>query len=383
MNLLEAAQNFLHDGRPEAIPAMCSAVHHAGGPGFSFYWKFLDHLYGEGKRALVAELHENTDEADVMRIVSHYFLSGIAAHAFDIESCKAHLGRALAAASTHRDTLDKGEFSHDILHNVEGIERQFRLIAPDADLSGVAETVFDAGTAPFANSRFDFFVILSCNGIYFDRFGRTFLGTLDAIDPGLPCHIHVINPTEGFAADRAALETRFPHLRLTVEQGMENASYFAVRRFQIVGSLIRHYDKAALVADMDTVLLPPIRALNGLADVLVGQFRKPAIDPMLVTHLSLGYYANSPETLTFLGCLDRYITDRFPRAPLWMLDQCAVLTVSSILGRDMPGVAKFGYLDAPPIRAVDLERRLGLGLDKLQAEQDATLAEKYTLRTLI
>lgn len=370
MNVIDAAEDRLRAGRPGDVPEMFLALQANGQPGFGLYWEFLRKQFSEGKAETLEALHEATATDSPMGAASHYFLAALAVRNGDIDACKAHLHQTRTLMLLHRALLLRDDATRRVL---QGIANQESCIEPSLDLSGGAATAVSAPGDPFIDPAHDFFVLASCNGIYFDRFATAFAEALFGSLPDACCHIRVINPVPDSAL-LDSLPARFARLRLSVEEGPEEATYHACRRFQVAAGLMRHYRLSALVCDIDMALSPAVGAFDGLGQrVAGGVFKQTGADPMLFMPLGLSYFAYRPETLSYLDCLDRYLEAMLPRGYTWMLDQCAILTVTLL--------AESGRLPLPGDFALaDLAPALGHPLDDVIIGQDSTTAEKRELR---
>ena len=338
---------------------------HEGG-GFTGYWRGLRGLAEQGQGSLLAAIHQATPDENPLKSTTHYLMSGLAAHEGDIHACKGHLHQAMILIQKHLAELATDE---DAVHAIKSIMKQYALITPMIDTSAVPATVLGLDGVEAPDSSRGFFVFSSCNGTYFDRFGEAFVRSVCGRADAPACHLHIINPPWDSQPDRDALQKRYPALAITTEQGPQEATYYACRRFQVVASLIRHYRKAALVSDIDVVLTPAIRAFDDVGSTVAGVFKKSDLDPMLIMHLSLSYWACDPVTLSFADDVDRYLSHHMAQGYVWTLDQCAYLTCAL---RCQASETAFSV--------VDLAQVLGADLGQFQVNQPSSTDEKYDMR---
>ncbi len=375
MDLLQTATACIDEGRHADVPALFHSVQAQGENGLDGYLLFLKGLFEAGEWETVERIHDATLEAEPMSMASQYVLAGIRAHQGDIDDCKARLGSTLKLATRNADFLFREEKDLD---RVRMIMKEFALIQPDLPALDIPATEpVDAG-APFGATGHDFFALSSCNGLYFDRFAVGFVGSLFESWPEGCCHIHVMNPTPGFEARRDALLARHPNLRMSAEPLQDEASLYACRRLQVVGPLMRHHEKSALVSDIDVVWSPRVEEFHGLERIKAGIFKVHAFDPMLIMHLSLSYFRFAPETLTVVDYIDRYITGVIRQGYyMWMLDQSSVLTVDALARQGRP---PFDGPDWGGFEVADLAPVMGAALGDYQTNQDSDIQEKWSLR---
>ena len=296
-----------------------------------------------GAGSLLAAIHQATPDENPLKSTTHYLMSGLAAHEGDIHACKGHLHQAMILIQKHLAELATDE---DAVHAIKSIMKQYALITPMIDTSAVPATVLGLDGVKAPDSSRGFFVFSSCNGTYFDRFGEAFVRSVCGRADAPACHLHIINPPWDSQPARDALQKRYPALAITTEQGPQEATYYACRRFQVVASLIRHYRKAALVSDIDVVLTPAIRAFDDVGSTVAGVFKKSDLDPMLIMHLSP----------VLLGVRSRDVVLRGRRGPLSLSPHGAGLCL------DFGSVRVFDLRAAlPSLRNRILRRRPGPG----------------------
>lgn len=319
MNFEEFIQNCLTSQEYHKIPNICWSLQSQQGGGFAAYWDFVSQLAERKDWHLIQDIHAASPENNPLRGTTHYFMAGLAAQNNDIELCRDEMKSAMVLFQNHLQALATDERA---VHSIRSVMKQFALITPDIDLEDVPPTQIKIETE---GGEGTFFVLSSCNGIYFERFGERFVRSVLTASPDTICHIHLINSTAGSNKLQDKLSRELANVRFTVESGPQEATFYACRRLQVVGALMNHYDKAALVSDIDAELTSEISVFSGLSDTPAALFKRQVLDPMLIMHLSLSYYGRHEATIQFLDYLDRYLSRHLSQGFVWTLDQCALI----------------------------------------------------------
>ncbi|MBF0305577.1 MAG: tetratricopeptide repeat protein [Alphaproteobacteria bacterium] len=176
-------------------------------------------------------------------------------------------------------------------------------------------------------------VVSSCDGGYFDRYGRRFAETL-AATAGMPFHLHLhLIGADGGRAEELARRAGVASLSWTTQPdqargaGRDRSTYYACQRFLALPRLLRHYQRPVLLLDIDLVVLRPLALLlerAGAADVAaVGG--TPLLEPWNQLWADVLLLRPTPATLRFVDLVARYIGHFLDEgSPRWFLDQLAL-----------------------------------------------------------
>lgn len=361
MNFLQFSQTCLEQQDYATLVQACHTLQSQSGTGYEALEYVLDNLAQQGGEQHIESINKTVDDSHPLKGLILFYIAGLAAKQADITLCKKLMGQALAHLQKHLPFLVKND---NVLHSIKVKMKQLALITPDLDLSQQELTLFDVpdgtGIAPVA------VVVASCNGTYFDRFANAFIQSIPA---DMICHIVVTNPSSGFDERLKKLQESYKNLYVTTENGPDEATYYACRRFQVLHHLLSFYKCPVLVSDIDVTLNKRISELANLKNVSCALFKAKSLAPMLIMHLSLSVYFHTPQTLNFLRTLDRYLGHHLQQGYVWTLDQCAFLTCALTLQKTDKTFDVF-----------DLNQIQDYSLSAFQTNQHASYEEKLSLR---
>jgi hypothetical protein len=218
--------------------------------------------------------------------------------------------------------------------------------------------------------------LVSSNGLYFDRFAKSYVDSVEAL--GVRAHIHfqLIEPTVNSARQFEEMK-RYSSLKLSCETESREFRpvYLICRRFQVAHELMRKFRKPILITDIDIQVKPRLQELLKLrADSYdLALFEIPHTPPMLTCHCSLVLIQPTVVAESFLKLYSLYISKKLKEEPrLWVLDQCAMYVLSRLTAkRELKGLESLQW--------TDLHAVLSGSLDDYQVEQ-TNVAEKQSLR---
>jgi glycosyltransferase involved in cell wall biosynthesis/tetratricopeptide (TPR) repeat protein len=180
---------------------------------------------------------------------------------------------------------------------------------------------------------------LCCDGVYFELFAEAAINSClqnSAVD--FIIHIHIVNRLPSTDLILARIGSRISRGRLRVTEEVidlgalsdtESRTYYACRRFYVLPEIIRIYAKPVLCADVDQLVMRPVRSLleqmNGYD---VGLLHDPLNAFNLASYFSAtaAFFAPTPAAIIFAKNVRRYI-DHFLAGrdvAMWHLDQAAL-----------------------------------------------------------
>ncbi|SCA57383.1 hypothetical protein MTBPR1_50139 [Candidatus Terasakiella magnetica] len=322
------------------------------------YLVCLDYLYKKGDEESLDKLHEITRSNSPLYVLNLTYRPAKLALEGKLAEAKAVFEELERAYQTHENAL-----TYDLQVYVKKFLRQGRMI----DLAFKAQDhqafEFEITTSKFSDH--DYFVLASCNDIYFKRFGEGFLSSLGG---ETPCHIHLLNPESDFEDRVEQLSKTYPNLRITTEVVEHNATIYACRRFQLAGALMDHYGLPVWISDIDVVLSDQVKNADmSKSDLALFKVTK-TINPLEIMHLSLSYVNQTERAKRFMDILGRYLTAFLASSPAydesWGIDQLGYLTAETLSGA---GVS-------------DLHELCQAELADFQQNQSSSFEEKYDLR---
>jgi hypothetical protein len=222
----------------------------------------------------------------------------------------------------------------------------------------------------------DWIFVVSCNGLYFDRFASKYLSSVERVGMNSHVHFQIVQPTE---KTRTFLRNFPGTASLSVSADYEMVEvrpvYLICRRFQIAHELLKKYKKPIFITDIDIELKAPVRELLEIPseqyDVALFEFSNDY--PMLTCHCSLVLLQPKEEVVRLLNYFSLYVDRKMEQeSGLWMLDQCAMFVLSRLAAAgQLAGVKS--------LRWRDLKLLTQRPLDDFQAEQ-APSEEKHGMR---
>jgi hypothetical protein len=219
--------------------------------------------------------------------------------------------------------------------------------------------------------------VLSCNGLYFDRFAPGYLKSCEGLLDKVHIHFQMADPTPESLSIFESLRKEF---KSSLSYALDPVSLKPVqlicRRFQVAAALMEKYQKPLFVTDIDIALRPSAASLLKIDESLydVALFEFPKRPAMLATHCSLVLLRPNARVEKFLKLLSLYLQKKLSEeSRLWMLDQCAVFALSRMSARG-------ALSDLEPLRWRDLHELTEKNLDDFQIEQSIDPQEKESLR---
>lgn len=292
----------------------------------------------------------------------YYYMAGVHARNGDIWQCSNMLKKALVSLNAHKRSIVRGQ---NVIDTIKVIAQQQSSITPDIALEGNPCRInIEENSLNIGNKQGVIFT--TCNQTYFDRFANEFA---ESVDPQIVAHIHIVNPEKDNIHKLSEYENRYPNLFISYDFGPEEASYYACRRFQLINSVLKKYQKNVIVSDIDVTFTGETKKLLNMKSFHCGLFKAAKLDPMQIMHLSLSVYEFTEETINFTEDLSNYLTLKMKDGFPWMLDQCAFLTCGLLHENKQRG-----------FKIVDLNKTLTHGLTAYQVNQVSTVTEKYDLR---
>ena len=218
----------------------------------------------------------------------------------------------------------------------------------------------------------------SCDGAYFEHFGRRFLEALAALPDPRPAHLHVIAPGEGIGErfEALAAEVALP-LGFSVEPPgrYRTATYFACSRFFAAPALLEAYGRPLVSLDIDIAVNREIGRVLGIGPGFdFACFNTGRTEPASVYQASVMGFGDTPGGRDFVDALQRYCLPRLhePDTLNWMLDQAALISVKSHF-----------ETSGRPLAFVELDRATGLTLADVNSpigSDDEKQAMKHRVR---
>lgn len=224
----------------------------------------------------------------------------------------------------------------------------------------------------------EWIVSVSCNGLYFDRFGSEYLRSLEALTSRLHIHFQVVEPTSKTQSLFNELQTKSKHhLSIETEERSVRPVYYICRRFQVAYELMKKFNKPVFITDLDIQVLPKVQELLNIppAEYDVALFEFSDDYPMLTSHCSLVLMQPRPQVIRLLNLFSLYVDQKMKEeAGLWMLDQCAMFVLSRLAMKNkLQGIQNLKWKD--------LKALTHAKLSDFQIEQTNS-DEKHSMRAL-
>jgi hypothetical protein len=222
----------------------------------------------------------------------------------------------------------------------------------------------------------DWIFVVSCNGLYFDRFAEGYLSSLESLRSKLHIHFQIIQPTAETQPLFDRLQQNSKHsLSAEMETKVARPVYFICRRFQVAHDLLKKFSKPVFITDIDIKISPRVQELLEISPELydVALFEFSEDYPMLTCHCSLVLLQPKADVIRLLDLFSLYTDKKIQEeAGLWMLDQCALFVLSRLAAQNLlSGVRNLKWRDLRELTHAKLE--------DFQAEQ-APSTEKHSMR---
>ena len=286
--------------------------------GLAFFYQLLFKADQPAQKLKVSALAAEVPHDSLLSIVSEFFAGCIA-----LQQEKTEIGFTKLAHSAERAAAQANLFmDDDHLSNI--IAQQFAIFPPETVASLPSNTSPEnlpplnwegaPGSPPLV-----FFT--ACNGLYFKRFGRTFIDTFSGYGK---IHIHIADPLpeqratlEGVLAEGVSLSTEEPGK-------LASAHYFACMRFLRAMEISQKFRSPLAILDIDfnaVARLLPLLETSQDSDICY--FRTGCVMPWIDHHAAYFYLANTPAAYDYAGRLGGYVQSSLERG-FWGLDQAAM-----------------------------------------------------------
>lgn len=338
--------------------------------------QYFQDLEQKGQYASLVSLAQQIPEESPVAFEAFYALARAYANLGDVLAADRFLRKALHHAMLHKDLLTHALGGRSLFPGY--VLQQAVYIDTTLSLS-TNSRVFPNVPTSCDHENDHHFVVVSCNGLYLERYGERFFATLKSLSDSFHVHLYLCDPLD----DSLALVEKFQGLLgksivVHVEENLNNLVSLTCRRFQVLPQLMRAHRGHALVTDIDvefTDVFPQM--IHDLPHGSgAGLFEFKHVAPMLICHCSLSYFHNDRAGQAFTALLASYLDQKLAEeSRLWTLDQCGLFVVSRLLRQ-----GKLSEVSPSEFTWWNLTDVLQYPLLRVQQDQRSPSAEKVALR---
>ncbi|WP_417782841.1 hypothetical protein [Terasakiella pusilla] len=351
--------HYFREGDLNKVLSLCLHRFEEHGDLGTEFFIYIENAILKNKEYVLQNL-KNMPSDFALRGVVEYGLGCIAASEFRLESTIEHLRNAF---SLSMKVLDVFENEHGFCKSVVPfIAKEAYNLKPYDNLKD-EEILLPKIKFSKIEKETDFFVLASCNGIYFDRYFEEFYETIRQHNENNIYHIHIANPTS--QTEKLIAELDDPNFKFSFENTNRGASYFACMRLFIARRLMENYNCGCLVSDIDVRWIKsPSKIWAGLNKADFGWYPKPGPAPSLLVHAQIIAFSKTQKAFEILEKSNQFLAYKLSEFPSWCLDQSSLFRAVCL---------------TPEAKTQDFRETLG-DIETVQRLPDTSLTEKQAFR---